>query len=154
MNHFANKRLLAKAAIVLGVVLLIFSGIIILNRILLKDTEDTINYDCKDFSYQEEAQNYFISQGGSSTKNVDNLDADNNGIACESLSDLDTNGDGEIFNFLENTKASNSTTNPNEPTFDDLANGRINPMCLTPTGEFDLGIYIQASDSGIDCFSY
>lgn len=41
--------------------------------------------DCKDFATHAEAQSYFISKGGSPTNNVDRLDADHDGIACESL---------------------------------------------------------------------
>ena len=41
--------------------------------------------DCKDFMTHSEAQAYFNSKGGSPTNNVDNLDADHDGIACESL---------------------------------------------------------------------
>jgi len=46
---------------------------------------DGIDYDCSDFSTQAEAQAYFESQGGSPTNNVDGLDANGDGIACESL---------------------------------------------------------------------
>ncbi len=41
--------------------------------------------DCKDFSSHAEAQSYFESKGGSPSNNVDDLDRDNDGIACESL---------------------------------------------------------------------
>lgn len=41
--------------------------------------------DCSDFATQAEAQAYFESKGGSPTNNVDRLDADHDGIACESL---------------------------------------------------------------------
>jgi micrococcal nuclease len=41
--------------------------------------------DCKDFSTHAEAQSYFESKGGSPTNNVDRLDADHDGLACESL---------------------------------------------------------------------
>ena len=41
--------------------------------------------DCSDFSVQDEAQTYFESKVGSSTNNIDRLDADGDGIACESL---------------------------------------------------------------------
>src|SRR3989344_747480 len=41
--------------------------------------------DCPDFKTHAEAQTYFNSKGGSSSNNVDNLDADHDGIACESL---------------------------------------------------------------------
>jgi LPXTG-motif cell wall-anchored protein len=40
--------------------------------------------DCADFPSQAAAQAYFLSKGGSKTNNVDNLDANHNGIACES----------------------------------------------------------------------
>lgn len=41
--------------------------------------------DCKDFSSQSEAQAYFNSKGGSASNNVDDLDRDHDGVACESL---------------------------------------------------------------------
>jgi len=47
--------------------------------------DDGIDYDCDDFDTQEEAQEYFESQGGSANTNVDGLDGDGDGIACESL---------------------------------------------------------------------
>jgi len=40
--------------------------------------------DCKDFATQADAQRYFLSKGGSATNNVDRLDADHDGTACES----------------------------------------------------------------------
>jgi Excalibur calcium-binding domain len=39
--------------------------------------------DCADFSSQAEAQAYFEANGGSPSNNVDNLDADHDGQACE-----------------------------------------------------------------------
>jgi LPXTG-motif cell wall-anchored protein len=41
--------------------------------------------DCKDFSTQAAAQAFFEAHGGSPSNNVDNLDADHDGKACESL---------------------------------------------------------------------
>jgi len=41
--------------------------------------------NCSDFSTQQEAQQYFDSNGGSPSNNVDGLDADHDGVACESL---------------------------------------------------------------------
>ena len=38
---------------------------------------------CKDFASQAEAQAYFEAHGGSPEHNVDNLDRNHNGIACE-----------------------------------------------------------------------
>ncbi len=39
--------------------------------------------DCKDFPSQAAAQAYFDAHGGSPSNNVDNLDADHDGQACE-----------------------------------------------------------------------
>jgi hypothetical protein len=45
-----------------------------------------IDYDCNDFETQEEAQQYFDSQGGSPSNNVDDLDGnDRDGIVRENL---------------------------------------------------------------------
>jgi|GEM_PF-1819309 len=44
---------------------------------------DSIDYDCKDFGSHQEAQDYFESQGGSPSNNVDRLDRDRDGLACE-----------------------------------------------------------------------
>ena len=41
--------------------------------------------DCADFSSQAEAQAYFEANGGSPANNVDNLDADHDGQACEAF---------------------------------------------------------------------
>lgn len=46
------------------------------------DDEDR---SCEDFATQKEAQEYFTDQGGDATHNIDNLDADGDGKACESL---------------------------------------------------------------------
>jgi hypothetical protein len=51
----------------------------------------------EDFQSQSEAQSYFEANGGSPTNNVDNLDADHDGQACESFdysSGGGTGGDG------------------------------------------------------------
>ena len=41
--------------------------------------------DCADFGSQAEAQAYFEANGGSPTNNIDNLDADHDGQACEAF---------------------------------------------------------------------
>lgn len=46
---------------------------------------DNVDRDCEDFDTQDEAQTYFESQNGDATHNVDNLDPDGDGKACESL---------------------------------------------------------------------
>ena len=45
----------------------------------------TTDRNCSDFSTQQQAQQYFDSHGGSPSNNVDGLDADHDGVACESL---------------------------------------------------------------------
>jgi hypothetical protein len=47
--------------------------------------KDGIDKDCKHFKTQKLAQAYFIKDGGSKKNNVDNLDSDHDGIACEHL---------------------------------------------------------------------
>jgi Excalibur calcium-binding domain len=51
--------------------------------------------DCADFASQAEAQAYFEANGGSPTNNVDNLDADHDGQACESFDYGDGTGGGD-----------------------------------------------------------
>ncbi|MED4205452.1 LPXTG cell wall anchor domain-containing protein [Neobacillus mesonae] len=41
--------------------------------------------NCPDFSTWNEAQTYFEQNGGSPTNNVDDLDRDGDGLACEDL---------------------------------------------------------------------
>jgi hypothetical protein len=45
--------------------------------------EDAVDMDCADFASPAEAQRYFAGDGGSQRKNVDHLDPNHNGIACE-----------------------------------------------------------------------
>lgn len=52
------------------------------NSIINTSDEDK---DCSDFATHAEAQSYFESKGGSPSNNADRLDADGDGIACESL---------------------------------------------------------------------
>jgi hypothetical protein len=51
--------------------------------------------DCPDFDSQEEAQDFFEDNGGSPDNNVDRLDADGDGEACEDSSFVDDQGDDE-----------------------------------------------------------
>lgn len=41
------------------------------------------DHNCADFQSQADAQAYFRSMGGSPSNNVDDLDRDNDGVACE-----------------------------------------------------------------------
>ena len=49
---------------------------------------DGVDMDCADFPEQNAAQGYFESDGGSADRNVDRLDADGDGIACEANDQL------------------------------------------------------------------
>jgi endonuclease YncB( thermonuclease family) len=53
--------------------------------LLLTGGSAAADRDCSDFSTQAEAQRYFVSHGGSPSNDVDRLDADHDGVACESL---------------------------------------------------------------------
>jgi hypothetical protein len=44
---------------------------------------DELDRDCADFDSQAEAQRYFLRDGGSPQRNVDHLDLNGNGVACE-----------------------------------------------------------------------
>ncbi|HOZ80766.1 MAG TPA: excalibur calcium-binding domain-containing protein [Candidatus Woesebacteria bacterium] len=44
----------------------------------------TDQYNCSDFKTQAQAQKFFTNAGGKS-KDTNNLDGDNDGVACESL---------------------------------------------------------------------
>ncbi len=50
---------------------------------------DGVDYDCADFAELNAAQAYFVTDGGSAARNVDNLDANRNGLACEPGDDGD-----------------------------------------------------------------
>jgi hypothetical protein len=64
------------------------------------DDEDDVSAagddrDCSDFTSHQEAQNFFEGQGGTSQNNVDNLDADGDGLACEDpIGGIDSGGGG------------------------------------------------------------
>ena len=73
--------------------------------------------DCADFASQAEAQAYFEANGGSPTNNVDNLDADHDGQACE---DFDYGGGtgggtgGEDNGGVDNGGGALPFTGPND----------------------------------------
>src|SRR3954451_1545263 len=48
-------------------------------------TSHAAEKNCSDFSTQPQAQQYFESHGGSPSNDVDGLDRDHDGIACEDL---------------------------------------------------------------------
>src|SRR2546429_425980 len=57
---------------------------------------------CADFATQQDAQAYFEAHGGSASNNVDNLDPNGNGIACEGLPGTPTSSPTPIFILTTN----------------------------------------------------
>ncbi len=49
--------------------------------------------DCPSFEFQEDAQEFFDENSGSSDSNVDRLDADRDGVACQSLPSRESGDD-------------------------------------------------------------
>lgn len=137
---------LKKIVLLSLVVVLAGGGVLYLRR----DKQDNIDHDCSDFVTQQDAQDYFTSQGGSYKKNIDHLDGDGDGVACES------NPTTAGFSFLKNTDSNSLNSDPSEPTFEDLSDPNkktyTNPVCLDANGEFDLNLAIQ--NAGGDCFSF
>jgi len=74
-----------------------------------------VDKDCSDFATQQEAQAYFESLGGSSTNNVDGLDSDHDGIACESLPIGPPIGPPIVVASPPETTPPPSTTPPQNP---------------------------------------
>ncbi len=49
-------------------------------------TSSSDDKDCSDFATHQQAQDYFVSKGGSSANNIDKLDgSDHDGLVCETL---------------------------------------------------------------------
>lgn len=44
---------------------------------------DGVDRDCADFGSEGESQQYFVLDGGSAQLNIDHLDPNHNGVACE-----------------------------------------------------------------------
>ena len=85
------KKLVKPAAIGTGVVAATAMGIGAMNNSsnTTAPTQEVMSYqdrdyDCSDFTYQSEAQEYFEYKGGPDI-DPDNLDADRDGEACETL---------------------------------------------------------------------
>lgn len=80
--------------------------------------KDGVDKDCKDFKSQQEAQKYFEGDGGSKSNNVDDLDRDHDGKACEDYkykggdkgSDDDNTGDIIGGGDSDNNNSGNSNS--------------------------------------------
>lgn len=70
--------------------------------------------NCADFATQADAQAFFVANGGSALRNVDDLDANHNGVACE-----------DHFAVPAPTTVTNSTTEVNNGTVNSGAT--VNP---------------------------
>ncbi len=56
--------------------------------------QDDVN--CDDFQFQEDAQEFFRSQGGSDEDRLDEDDGEDDGIACEDLPSRDEGGENDF----------------------------------------------------------
>jgi hypothetical protein len=65
-----------------GIALLVVLASLLVPAVAVAQQQGDI-YDCKDFQYQEDAQAVFIATGGPRS-DVNGLDPDNNGQACDS----------------------------------------------------------------------
>ena len=79
LNNWHNNKTMSRPAFLNSLVI----GIAIIILIMLfKPTEAILDYDCGDFSTQKQAQEMFEKYD----YDIFNLDSDNDGIPCESLS--------------------------------------------------------------------
>ncbi len=75
--------------------------------------------NCPDFASQAEAQRYFEENGGSAMNNVDDLDRNKNGVACEDHGGYSDPARDETA-AIEDT-ATNTDTKPDVPTTEEDA---------------------------------
>jgi len=61
------------------------AGAPLVHKTIIPVTSPHVDKDCSDFSTHATAQAYFETNGGSLSNNFDRLDADHDGLACESL---------------------------------------------------------------------
>ncbi len=88
---------------------------------------DGIDKDCADFVELNAAQGYFVTDGGSAARNVDNLDPTGDGLACEAADQaIEDTGDGEGTITLDadndglmDEEELQMGTDPNDPDSDD-----------------------------------
>ena len=73
----------------------------LVNRVGQDEFDDGQDRDCDDFATQLAAQAYFDRSGGSSLNNVDGLDSDRDGIACEGLSESNENEEDSQVRYPE-----------------------------------------------------
>ena len=63
---------------------LVVAFILVTVLIIVRTEMNSKNYDCSDFATHQEAQTFFEESHGE-VDDVDHLDADHDGIACETL---------------------------------------------------------------------
>jgi hypothetical protein len=94
------------------------------------------SYNCADFDTQTQAQNYYEGQGGVSGGDPDGLDADQDGIACETLPP----GAEEVTKTFELTLIGEV---PEGESFG------VNYAAIFPTGEDPSDIVVLCNDSAL-----
>jgi LPXTG-motif cell wall-anchored protein len=86
--------------------------------------------NCSDFKTQEEAQQYFESHGGSKSNNVDGLDRDHDGIACENLP-KGSSGVGGGSGSVDKSPGDNSTDKTGDTSSQPQQGGKL-PKTASP----------------------
>src|SRR5687767_1310497 len=95
-------------------VVTLLAGLIALVLVVPAGAQEDV-YDCADFLSQAEAQRYFFDHGGAPKNNVDRLDSDGDGWACE-------------FNdppFFSGFSASQVNEHRNDENIDDVGNETV-----------------------------
>jgi len=69
----------------------------------LTSSASAAGVNCDDFASPQEAQDYFIANGGSPTNNVEGLDRDHDGYACEATAGNTSDGGGGTDVPVDNT---------------------------------------------------
>ena len=87
-----------------------FAVVLALIGVFSLSSPASADYDCEEFRSHAEAQDYFEANGGSSFNNVDGLDRDGDGLACElgggvssddSWATTDEEADQAYFDYLD-----------------------------------------------------
>ncbi len=124
-----------------------------------------VDRNCKDFVTQEQARAYFEYFGGSATKNVDGLDNDRDGIACESnpsLSDSPSEKDsrievlssqfsGEVFRVIDgDTIVVSDASKKMTIRLSEIDDQSFGPEATQFTSDFVLGKMVTLKVSAVD----
>lgn len=103
---FVNPRDVER--VLLGMRRFVLAVLVVFGLVGMAAPASAQDCDCADFGSQAEAQAYFEAGGGSPSYNYNNLDANNNGVACE---DYDYSGGGGTSTGGNTTAGGTDTDN-------------------------------------------